>query len=36
MANQDHFKGENKKKAASTIKEKRKVKQEKQATKKSG
>jgi hypothetical protein len=34
MANQDRFKGETKKKAASSLKEKRKVKQEKQASKK--
>ena len=36
MANQDRFKGEAKKKAASSLKDKRKVKQEKAATKKSG
>ena len=36
MANQDRFKGEAKKKAASSLKDKRKVKQEKAAAKKSG
>jgi hypothetical protein len=36
MANQDRFKGEAKKKAASSLKDKRKVKQEKAASKKSG
>jgi hypothetical protein len=35
MANQDRFKGESKKKATSSLKEKRKVKQEKAATKRS-
>jgi len=34
MANQDRFKGESKKKASGSIKEKRKQKQEKQASKK--
>jgi len=36
MANQDRFKGESKKKAASSLKDKRKAKQEKAASKKSG
>jgi len=35
MANQDRFKGEAKKKATSSLKEKRKVKQEKAANKRS-
>jgi hypothetical protein len=35
MANQDRFKGEAKKKAATSLKEKRKVKQEKAENKKS-
>ena len=36
MANQDRFKGEAKKKASSSLKDKRKAKQEKAANKKAG